>query len=309
MDPGRCVDKMEDAYKSHFWQAPNQKHHSPLQRSGHPELDTSEFLVQDGIEIYQSLTGAIQWAISIGRWDIPSAVMTMSSFRAQPRFAHLVRLCCIIGYLCKFRHFMLRFCVDEPDYSNIKAPEYDLIHSVYGDPKEDLPPDASKPLGKRIILTHHFDANLMHDVLSGKAVTGVLHFYNKTPVDWYCKKQSTSETATYGSEFLACQTCFEQIMDHRVYIRYLGTPIFEKSYVLGDKKSMINNANVPDAKLHKRHNILSIHFMRHVFACGYINLQHIRSESNIADLLSIHWGYQSSYDLIQPIFHHGGNTT
>ena len=43
----------------------------------------------------------------------------------------------------------------------------------------------------------------MYDLLSGKAVTGVCTFYNKTPVDWYCKQQSTSETATYGAEFLS----------------------------------------------------------------------------------------------------------
>ena len=85
-------------------------------------------------------------------------------------------------------------------------------------------------------------------------------------------------------------------------------PVFNKSYVWGDNESMINSATVPDAKLHKRHNILSFHFVRSMIACGYINLQHIRSESNIADILSKHWGYQSSYDLIRPIFHHTGNT-
>ena len=43
-------------------------------------------------------------------------------------------------------------------------------------------------------------------------------------------------------------------------------------------------------------------------ACGYINLQHLRSECNIADILTKHWGYQSTYELIRPIFHFGGNT-
>ena len=27
------------------------------------------------------------------------------------------------------------------------------------------------------------DANLMHDSLSGKAVTAILHFFNKTPIE------------------------------------------------------------------------------------------------------------------------------
>jgi hypothetical protein len=161
----------------------------------------------------------MQWAISIGQWDIQSAVMTLSSFRAQPRQGHLDRIQRIYGFLCRFRNFKLRFCVDEPDYSGIlKMQEYDWEHSVYGNPAKDIPTDAPLPLGKRIVLTHYFDANLMHDVLSGKAVIGVVHFYNKTPVDWYCKMQSTAETATYGSEFLSCQNCFEQIIDHRQYL-------------------------------------------------------------------------------------------
>jgi hypothetical protein len=57
------------------------------------------------------------------------------------------------------------------------------IFSAYRSPKENIPLDAPPPLGKQIVLTHYFDANLMHDVLSGKAVTGILYFYNKTPID------------------------------------------------------------------------------------------------------------------------------
>ena len=42
---------------------------------------------------------------------------------------------------------------------------------------------------------------------------------------------------------------------------------------------------------------------------GYINLQHIASEWNFSDILTKNWSYQSSYrELIQPVFHHAGNT-
>ena len=54
---------------------------------------------------------------------------------------------------------------------------------MYGKHEEDIPLDAPTSLGKRIGLTHYFDASLMYDVLSGKAVTGICTFYNKTPVD------------------------------------------------------------------------------------------------------------------------------
>jgi hypothetical protein len=95
------------------------------------------------------LVGAMQWAISIGRWDIQSAVMTLSSFRAQPRRGHLDRIQRIYRFLCRFRHFKLRFRVDEPDYSGIlKMQDYDWEHSVYGNLTKDLPKDAPPPLGK-----------------------------------------------------------------------------------------------------------------------------------------------------------------
>ena len=65
------------------------------------------------------------------------------------------------------------------------------------------------PLGKKVLTSHYVDANLLHDLATGKAVTGILHFLNKTPVDWFSKLQSTVETATFGSEYSAAKTCVD----------------------------------------------------------------------------------------------------
>ena len=78
--------------------------------------------------------------------------------------------------------------MDEPDYSNMAAiSDHDWEDSVYGKNEQDISKNIPEPLGKRIVLTHYFNASPMHDILPGKAVTGVCTFYNKTPVDWYCK--------------------------------------------------------------------------------------------------------------------------
>jgi hypothetical protein len=53
---------------------------SPLDSNDHPETDTTKFLGEDGIQMYQSLLGSMQWAISIGHVHIAVHVMTMSSF-------------------------------------------------------------------------------------------------------------------------------------------------------------------------------------------------------------------------------------
>jgi hypothetical protein len=71
-------------------------------------------------------------------------------------------------------------------------------------------------------MSHYVDANFMHDVTTGKMVTGILHLVNKTPLEWYSKKQPTVETATYGSEFVAACTCVEQNIDLCTTLRYLG---------------------------------------------------------------------------------------
>ena len=96
----------------------------------------------------------------------------------------------------------------------------------------------------------------MHDVITGKAVTGTVHLANGTPVMWHSKKQATVETATYGAEFCAGRTCIEQVVDLRNTFRYLGVPVHQTSYVFGDNKSMIDSAVFPHSRLHKRHKIL-----------------------------------------------------
>ena len=45
------------------------------------------------------------------------------------------------------------------------------------------PDDAPEPLAKFVTLSHYFDSNLMHDLVSGKSVTGILHLVNKTPLE------------------------------------------------------------------------------------------------------------------------------
>ena len=149
----------------------------------------------------------------------------------------------------------------------------------------------------------------MHNVMTGRAVTGILIFYNKTPMEWFCKQQATAETTTYGAEFCSGRTGIEKLIDHRNSLRYLGAPINIISYVFGDNESMVNSSTIPHARLNKRHNILSYHFVRSMVACGYINMQHVKSEYNFADFLSKHWSYQSTYPwLIRPLMHHCGDT-
>ena len=87
--PVRYINKICESFYRLFGHKPTQNVKSPVEKNDHPELDTSELLDEEDIQKYQSMIGALQWVVSIGRFDIQTAVMTLSSFRAAPRRGHL----------------------------------------------------------------------------------------------------------------------------------------------------------------------------------------------------------------------------
>ena len=209
------------------------------------------------------LHAQLQWAITLGRYDILAQV---PRFRLAPKIGHFERTKRPYGYLAKTKHFAIRYRTREPDYSHLPKQEYEWTRAVYGNAKEEIPKDITKPLGENAITTTFLDVNLLHDIVTGKSVTAVLHFVNTTPTDWFLKRQATVETATYVSEFVAAKTATEQIMDLRHTLRYLGVPIMTKAYTFGDNKSVVMSAPILQSILNKRHNMLSYHRAREAIA-------------------------------------------
>jgi hypothetical protein len=173
------------------------------------------------------------------------------------------------------KHAVIRFRVEEPDYTDLPTQEYQWEQSVYSDVKEETPADAPEHLGQYVTLTHYVDANLYHCLLMGRSITGILHLFNQCPIDWYSKKQATVETATYGSEFVAAHTCVEEILDLRLTLRYLGVPIRKHSIMFGDNKSVVDSSTKIHSKLHKRHTALSFHRVREAVAAKVVGFFHI----------------------------------
>jgi hypothetical protein len=64
--------------------------------------------------------------------------------------------------------------------------------------------------------TTYQDANLYHDIVTCRAISGIIHFVNQTTIISFCKKQKTVETA-----FQVAQ----QINDLCYTIRMMGIPL------------------------------------------------------------------------------------
>jgi hypothetical protein len=169
--------------------------------------------------------------------------------------------------------------------------DYDWSKTVYWDLTELKTEGAPLPLGNVFTMSDYVDANLMHDIMTGKSATDNLHLVNKTLLEWYSKKQPIIETATYGSEFVAAQTCIEQIFDLCTTVCYLSVPISKKSCMFQDNKSVVDRSMQVDAKLHKCYTLLSFHHVREYNASKMVGFYFIFGESNKSDVLSEPWGY------------------
>jgi Reverse transcriptase (RNA-dependent DNA polymerase) len=305
--PRKYIEKMMDQYKQMFGMKPKE-YTSPLEKSDHPEIDATDELDQAGIKTYQSMIGSLQWAISLGRFDIQTTIMTMSRFRTAPRKGHLERLKRIYGYLRRFKSAAIRVRVNEPDFSTLPVQKFDWAETVYGNVQEEVPKDIPPPHGKPVVTLTYVDANLYHDIVTGRSVTGILHFCNQTLIEWFSKRQACVQTATFGSEFVAARIAVDQIVDMRNTLRYLGVPIKDQSYLIGDNQAVVNNSAIPHSTLSKRHNALSYHRVREAIAAGMIWFYWIDGKINPADIVSKHWSYPQIWHMLQPILFYSGNT-
>ena len=170
---------------------------------------------------------------------------------------------------------------------------------LYPDAQEELPPDMPTPKGNAVKMTTFFDANHAHDLETRRSVTGVLLFLNKTPVQWYSKRQGTVESSTYGSELVAARIATELTMAMRYKLRMLGVPINGPADLLGDNKSVVTNCTIPSSTLKKKHNAIAYHRVREAVAANVIRLAHIPSNKNVADLLTKPLGPQQHYPLVK----------
>ena len=63
--------------------------------------------------------------------------------------------------------------------------------------------NAPRAIGKEFIIRAYVDADFAGDILTRMSRTGFVVFINGSPIFWMSKKQSSLETSSFGSEFVA----------------------------------------------------------------------------------------------------------
>ena len=126
-------------------------------------------------------------------------------------------------------------------------------------------------------------------------------FINNTPIKWFCKRQKTVETSTYGSELVAARIAVELILEVRFTLRMMGVPVEKTSLLLGDNMSVLINTTIPSSMLKKKHLGVSYHRVREAIAANIVTFSHIPSDENFADLLTKPLSSHLHNKLIKPL--------
>lgn len=258
---------------------------TPMQANYRPESDVSPVLGADQASYYMSLIGILRWAVELGRIDIYVDVALLSSHLCQPRVGHLEQVFHIFAYLKHHENSNIVFdpnCVaweSEPFVQQEWA-------EFYNDVKEQLPPNTPSSRGHAVQLYTFVDADHAGNRVTRRSHTRILIYLNCAPVIWYSKAQSTVESSTFGSEFLALHVCVEMLEALCYKLRMFGIPIDGPANVFCNDKSIVTNATIPMSTLKKKHNSIAYHRVREAVAAGVSCIAKVHTSENLADLLA-----------------------
>jgi len=159
----------------------------------------------------------------------------------------------------------------------------------YRDAQEAIPTNQPKPRGNPVQMNVFVDAVHAGNCVTRRSHTGILIYLNSALIIWYSKvAQSSIETSTFGSKFIAMRIAVEMIESLHYKLRMFWIPIEGPVNVFCNNQSMVTktNSTVPDSKLHQRHNAIAYHHIRELVAPHVIRIAYVHSKSNSADILT-----------------------
>ncbi len=262
------------------------KRRTPLPAGYKPELEMTEELSDDMMSGCRQLIGILRWAVELGRIDILYEVGLMSQYQAVAREGHLEALYHIFGYLSTKKKVKLVFDPNDVEVDEAAFNRNADWHAFYGDVAEELPPRMPTPRGKFVSIHCFVDANHAGNVVTRRSHTGVLLFVQNSLIAWHSKKQSTIETSTFGSEFVAMRQAKEMIVALRYKLRMFGVGIRGPANVYCDNAGVVKNTSIPESTLTKKHLSIAYHSVREAAAAGIIRVAKEDGETNLADLLT-----------------------
>jgi len=263
------------------------KRNNPLPADEHPELDSSPLLDAVGHRQYQTLVGMAQWVVTTARFDVGFATASLSRFGAAPRQRHLELALHLFGYLKKYPNRCVEINCDPFAATKLASkmtPQKFDFSDDYRDAIEEKDPKLPKAYGDELETSIFFDSDHAHDRKTLRSISGILGFVGSTPVMWMSRRQGAIASSTYQAEFYAGRCAVEEAISLRYMLRCLGIKVDNPTFLFGDNLAMINNCQLPEAALKKKHVAISFHMVREAVAAGIVAPYHVDTTDNFSDM-------------------------
>ena len=178
---------------------------TPLPSAYRPELDVTPELNASDASYYMSLIGILRWIVELGRVDICLECSLMSSHLALPRKGHLENVLRIFSHLRSHHNAELVFDPSDPVIDESDFERRDWTSSEFGhvDGKEAISTEMPEPRGQGFIMRSKVDADHAADTTTRRSRTGFFVWLNCSLIYWSSRKQTSVETSSFGSEFIA----------------------------------------------------------------------------------------------------------
>ena len=79
----------------------------------------------------------------------------------------------------------------------------------------------------------------------------------------------------------------------------MGMEVIGPSVLFVDNDAVVKNTTLPSSTLKKKHNAIAYHKVREAVAAGIIKVAHIKSENNMADILTKPLSPQRYYNALR----------
>ena len=132
--------------------------------------------------------------------------------------------------------------------------------------EEAKPAGRPEARGEVFTMRLYVDTDHVGNSTTRRSRTGFLVYLQNALIHWSLKKQTSVETSTFGSEFIAMKTVTEYVRGLRYKLRMMGIPVMEQTFIFRDKKSVLVNSSMPDSVLKKKNNSIAYHHAHEGFA-------------------------------------------
>ena len=141
------------------------------------------------------------------------------------------------------------------------------------------------PKGSSFNLVGYSDSNYAGDKVDIKSTSGKCQFLGRYLVSWSSKKQNSVSLSTVEAEYIAARSCCAQLLWMTQTLKDYGIHV-RKVPLLCDNESAIKIAYNHVQHSRTKHIQVRHHFIRDHVAKGDIDLKHVRTDKQIADIFT-----------------------